>query len=228
MQYPPNMRIIRVMCSGRVDPVFILDALAKGVDGVMVLGCHPGDCHYISGNLMAERKMRWTKELIEKAGVDPNRLKLEWISASEGERFANTAKEFTRQIKELGPILEKEKDKISQELRVASKAASRERARILMGKERELIEEGNVYGEKKSQEDFDFFMKGVLGDELTREKILFLAKDEPLSIKEISKRMEMPSQDIGKHVMWLRHKGKMALHGIKDRSPLYKTVEVEG
>jgi coenzyme F420-reducing hydrogenase delta subunit len=226
MQYPPNMRIIRVMCSGRVDPIFILDALAKGVDGVMVLGCHPGDCHYISGNLLAERKMRWTKELIEKAGVDPKRLRLEWISASEGERFANTAKEFTEQIKELGPIREKEKEEISHGLRVASKAASRERARILMGKERELIEEGNVYGEKASQEDFDELMKGVLDNEFTREKILRMVKDEPLSIKEISDRMNMSSREIGMHVMWLRHKGKMALHGIEGRSPLFKTVEV--
>lgn len=227
MQYPPNMRIIRVMCSGRVDPIFIIDALSKGVDGVMVLGCHPGDCHYISGNLMAERKMRWTKELIQKAGVDPKRLRLEWISASEGERFANTAKEFTEQVRELGPVQEKEKEKIERELRVASKAASGTRARILMGKERELIEEGNVYGEKASQEDFDALMKEILDDEHTREKILLIAKDEPLSIKEISKRMDMPSQEIGRHVMWLRHKGRIALHGIEGRSPLYRTVEVE-
>ncbi|UCE75509.1 MAG: hydrogenase iron-sulfur subunit [Methanomassiliicoccales archaeon] len=227
IQYPPNMSIIRVMCSGRVDPIFILDALKKGVDGVMVLGCHPGDCHYISGNLMAERKMRWTKELIEKAGCDPRRLKLEWISASEGERFANTAREFTEQIKELGPLQKEDKEKISAELKAASKVVDESRVRVLMGKERELVEEGNVYGDKAAQKDFDALMKGILDDEHTREKILLAAKAEPLSIKEISKRMGMPSQEIGRHVMWLRHKGKIALHGIEGRSPLYKTVEVE-
>jgi len=228
MQYPPNMRIIRVMCSGRVDPIFILEALAKGVDGVIVLGCHPGDCHYISGNLMTEKKVRWTKELIEKAGVDPKRLRLEWISASEGERFANTAKEFTEQVRELGPVGGEEKEKISAELKAASKVALESRIRILMGKERELVEEGNVYGEKASQEDFDAVMSDILDDEHTREKILLMAKDEPLSIKEISKRMDRPSHEIGKHVMWLRHKGKIALDGVEGRSPLYKTVEVAG
>jgi coenzyme F420-reducing hydrogenase delta subunit len=226
IQYPPNMRIIRVMCSGRVDPVFILDALSKGVDGVLVLGCHPGDCHYISGNLMAERKMRWTKELIEKAGVDPSRLRLEWISASEGERFANTAKEFTEQMKKLGPIKKEEKEKLFSELKAAEKVADETRVRILMGKERELVEEGNVYGDKSTQEDFDRLMKDTLDNEHVREKILQIAKEKPLSVREISMRMDMPSQEIGKHVMWLRHKGKIALHGIKERSPLYKTVEV--
>ena len=228
MQYPPNMRIIRVMCSGRVDPVFILDALSKGADGVMVLGCHPGDCHYISGNLIAERKMRWTKELIEKAGVDPIRLRLEWISASEGERFANTAKEFTNLIKKLGPIQKEEKEKISHELKAAEKVLDETRVRILLGKERELVEEGNVYGEKATQEDFDKLMKEILDDEHVREKILQIAKEKPISVKEISKKMKMPSDKIGRHVMWLRHKGKIALHGIRERSPLYKTVEVGG
>jgi predicted transcriptional regulator len=95
-----------------------------------------------------------------------------------------------------------------------------------MGKERELVEEGNVYGDKSTQEDFDRLMKDILNDEHIREKILQIAKEKPLSVKEISKRMDMPSQEIGKHVMWLRHKGKIALHGIKERSPLFKTVEV--
>ncbi|UCG69831.1 MAG: hydrogenase iron-sulfur subunit [Thermoplasmata archaeon] len=228
MQYPPNMRIIRVMCSGRVDPIFILDALAKGVDGVMVLGCHPGDCHYISGNLMAEKKMRWVADLIEKAGVNPQRLRLEWISASEGERFANTVKDFTNQIRELGPIRGKEQKGISAELQAAEKVASDSRVRILLGKERELLEEGNVYGEKKSQDEFDELMRNILDAEHTRSKILLLAKDEPKSVKEISEKLDIPSWEVGKHVMWLRHKGKMALSRIDDRSPKYITVEVVG
>lgn len=226
MQYPPNMRIIRVMCSGRVDPIFILDALARGVDGVMVLGCHPGDCHYISGNIMAERKIKWVKGLIEKAGVDPNRLRLEWISASEGERFANTVKEFTEQIRDLGPVGGDEKERISKELSASANVAARTRVRILLGKERELVEEANVYGETKSQDDFNELMQDTIDAEHTRSKILLLAKGNPLSVKEMSKQLNVPSWEIGKHVMWLRHKGKIALHTIHGQSPLYKTVEV--
>jgi coenzyme F420-reducing hydrogenase delta subunit len=226
MQYPPNMRIIRVMCSGRVDPVFILDALSKGADGVMVLGCHPGDCHYISGNLMAERKMRWVADILKCADMDPRRLKLEWISASEGERFANTVKDFTEQIRNLGPLAKEDKERITSALKAARKTLDDTRVRVLMGKERELVEEGNVYGEKKSQDEFDELMQNTIDAEHIRSKILLLTKENPLSVKEISEKLQEPSWDIGRHVMWLRQKGKMALARIDGRSPKYLSVEV--
>lgn len=103
MQYAPNIRIIRVMCSGRVDPTFILRAFAMGVDGVFIGGCHPGDCHYIEGNHKARRMVELTKKLLQALGIEPARLRLEWISASEGARFAQVITDFTRTIKELGP-----------------------------------------------------------------------------------------------------------------------------
>ena len=104
-QYPPNIRIISVMCSGRVDPAFILKALKNGVDGVLVSGCHIGDCHYITGNeYTQERFERLHNILIKQLGVDPKRVRLEWVSASEGKRFAEVITEFTNQIKELGPF----------------------------------------------------------------------------------------------------------------------------
>jgi len=104
-QYPPNIRVIRVMCSGRVDPSFVLKALKNGADGVLVSGCHIGDCHYISGNeYTQERFERLHRILITQLGVDPKRVRLEWVSASEGKRFAEVITEFTNQIKELGPL----------------------------------------------------------------------------------------------------------------------------
>ncbi|MFW9821163.1 MAG: hydrogenase iron-sulfur subunit [Candidatus Thorarchaeota archaeon] len=104
-QYPPNIRIIRVMCSGRVDPSFILKALKNGADGVLVSGCHIGDCHYISGNeYTQERFERLHNILIKQLGVDPKRVRLEWVSASEGKRFAEVITEFTNQIKKLGSL----------------------------------------------------------------------------------------------------------------------------
>jgi F420-non-reducing hydrogenase iron-sulfur subunit len=102
-QYPPTIRVIRVMCSGRVDPVFVLKAFENGVDGVLVGGCHPGDCHYISGNLAAEKRMINLKKVLEYLGFGADRLRLEWISASEGSKFQSTVKEFTEKIKEIGP-----------------------------------------------------------------------------------------------------------------------------
>jgi len=105
MQYPTNIRIVRTMCSGRFDPAFVFRAFEKGIDGVLVLGCHPGDCHYIEGNLEAEKKVATTKRLLEALGLDSKRLRLEWVSASEGARFAALIREFTENLKNLGPTL---------------------------------------------------------------------------------------------------------------------------
>jgi len=104
IQYPPNIKMIRVMCSGRVDPTFILKAFALGVDGVFIGGCHPGDCHYIAGNYKAIGRVELTKRLLYEFGIEPERLRLEWVSASEGARFAQLVADFTNTIKELGPL----------------------------------------------------------------------------------------------------------------------------
>jgi len=107
-QYPPNIRVIRVMCSGRVDPSFVLKALKNGADGVLVSGCHIGDCHYITGNEYTEERFeRLHNILIKQLGIDENRVRLEWVSASEGKRFAEVITEFTNNIKKLGPLKHK-------------------------------------------------------------------------------------------------------------------------
>jgi F420-non-reducing hydrogenase iron-sulfur subunit len=102
-QYPSNIRIIRVMCSGRVEPIFVLSAFEKGADGVLITGCHLGDCHYKSGNNNAEIMVKNTKELLSTLGLGSDRLRLEWISASEGQKFAEMVKEFTQTLQDLGP-----------------------------------------------------------------------------------------------------------------------------
>jgi F420-non-reducing hydrogenase iron-sulfur subunit len=102
IQYPPTTRVIRVMCSGRVSPMFILEALRSGADGVLVTGCHLGDCHYISGNEKAMHNVEAARSLLELLGIEPERLRLEWISAAEGARFAEVVRGFTEQIRELG------------------------------------------------------------------------------------------------------------------------------
>ncbi len=103
LKYPPNLKVVKVMCSSRVDPVFIIKALLEGADGVLVAGCHPGDCHYQKGNYYARRKMALTKQLLTSLGLEPERVRLSWISASEGPRFAQVVSEFTDHIKNLGP-----------------------------------------------------------------------------------------------------------------------------
>ncbi len=103
MKYAPNARAIRVMCSGRVDAQFVLDAFRHGADGVLIGGCHPGDCHYQEGNYKARRRVVALKEILKNAGFDEERIWLRWISASEGQRFAETIREITAAMKEKGP-----------------------------------------------------------------------------------------------------------------------------
>jgi len=103
IQYPPNVRVIRVPCSGRVNPQFILTALQKGVDGVLVSGCHPGDCHYISGNYIARRRAVIINNLLEHIGLEKGRVHFAWCSAAEGAKFASIVKEVTEAVKKIGP-----------------------------------------------------------------------------------------------------------------------------
>ena len=103
IQYPSNIRIIRLMCSGALDPTYVLKVLLEGADGVLIGGCHPGDCHYLNGNYKARRRVATLKKVLEKAGLQYERVWLRWISASEGSYFAETVQELVDHIKELGP-----------------------------------------------------------------------------------------------------------------------------
>lgn len=104
IQYAPNIRIVRVPCSGRVDPLFVVKAFQAGADGVMVLGCHPGDCHYRNGNYYARRRFTLTHAFLTFLGIDERRLKIDWVSAAEGRRFAEVVTEFTEQLSQMGPL----------------------------------------------------------------------------------------------------------------------------
>jgi F420-non-reducing hydrogenase iron-sulfur subunit len=103
LQYPANIRTIQLMCSGSVDNVYVLKALLEGADGILIAGCHPGDCHYVSGNYKARRRIVLLKNILNTLGLDDERVKLEWIGADEGRKYAQTIREFTDEIKAKGP-----------------------------------------------------------------------------------------------------------------------------
>jgi F420-non-reducing hydrogenase iron-sulfur subunit len=110
IQYPPNLKVIRVMCSGRVNPIFVINALQQGADGVLIGGCHPGDCHYERGNYLARRRIAVLKNLIQFVGIDPRRIRMTWVSAAEGNKFAEVVKEITEDIRKLGPMQQFRRD----------------------------------------------------------------------------------------------------------------------
>lgn len=102
--YPPNVKVIRVMCTGRVNPLFVVQALRQGADGVLISGCHPGECHYLKGNYLARRRFLLMRNLLEFIGINPQRIRMSWVSASEGKKFADVITEITQEIKKLGPL----------------------------------------------------------------------------------------------------------------------------
>jgi F420-non-reducing hydrogenase iron-sulfur subunit len=198
IKYAPNLRIIRVLCSGRVDPCIIISAFENGADGVLVTGCHPGDCHYISGNYQAEKKVESTRKILKKAGIDERRLGLEWISAAEGARFAEVVNEFTDLIKNLGP------SKVDPlKIKAAADEASDFRVRWLVGRERDLIEEGNVFGEETDKEALEKLMDSVIETQFVRSSILTALEGNPLSVKELSEQLQIPSDVVMKNLIQL-------------------------
>ena len=221
-RYPPNIRIIRVMCSGRVDPEIILDTFLYGADGVFIGGCHLGDCHYVEGNYYAEKKIEMARRLLKEAGVEPERLRLEWVSASEGELFAATIKEFTEEIKEIGRI---EFDK--EEMEAVCMAAADYRLRILATKERELLEEGNKYGEVFTQHEMDRLLDDMVREEYEAKRILLKLK-KPMSVKEISSELNVKPNVVFRHILDLKRHELIELHEIRDNTPTYVAKVVEG
>jgi len=224
IQYPPNLRIIRVMCSGRIDPSMVLGVLAEGADGVLITGCHIGDCHYIDGNLYARRKFGLIRRLVEKAGLEPERVMLEWVSASEGQRFADVVAGFTGMIRGLGPVAGDEETRLN--LLAAKAAAEEYRLRALVGKEEKLVESGNVYGEEVTQEEFDRIMGEAVETEYTRNKIMLILTREPMSVKELAHRTREEPRKVLRHVASLRQRGWVDLLELQGNTPIYRAMEV--
>jgi F420-non-reducing hydrogenase iron-sulfur subunit len=104
LKYPPNVRVVRVPCSGRVNPMFVLKAFERGFDGVLVSGCHPGDCHYSKGNYYTRRRLMLLQRFLEQIGIEPERFHFDWISAAEGQKFAEVVEQFTEQVRKAGPF----------------------------------------------------------------------------------------------------------------------------
>ena len=226
-QYPPNLRIIRVMCSARVDPTIVLEAFIRELDGVMVLGCHLGDCHYMTGNYYTERRMKTTKNALKSVGLSPERLLVDWVSAAEGERFATLVKDFTERVRKLGP-LGKETDLKPQRLRTrlvaAKETLTQERIRWLVGREIELVEDKNVFGEKIFQEEFDQLMLQTIEKEFIRRRILLSFGEDALSVKEIAQRVEASSMEVLRNIVSLERDGLVSVVGIEGNSPKYRRI----
>ncbi len=226
IQYPTNLRIIKVMCSGRVEPGMVLSLLEAGADGIMVTGCHIGDCHYITGNLHTKRKYVLLQKLLAKTGLEPQRIRLEWNSAAEGQHFANLVKEFTEQIRAIGPTPLRAPTPDAAKLlniRAAKEAADDFRLRALVGKEEKLVTAGNVYGDKIAQDEFTKVMDEAVETEFQVHRIHLILQEKPGSVKEIAKQLGMQPSTILNYIVTLRQRGLIDVIEAVEGTPLYAT-----
>lgn len=227
IQYSPNLRIIRVMCSARIDPMIIFHAFVNEIDGVAVLACHPGDCHYITGNCQAETKMKMAVRILEKVGIATERLCLDWLTPEEGEKFAKLVNDFTIKVRELGPLGKAEglsKDDIKARLSTALSMVEDTRMRWLVGKEWDLTKVENAYNEKLGQDEFDKLMDKNIADQYMKSRILSLIEKDPHTIPELAKKINVCDKDTFAYIVGLENSGLVALADFKERYPRYIKV----
>ncbi|MBD3253714.1 MAG: hydrogenase iron-sulfur subunit [Candidatus Lokiarchaeota archaeon] len=226
IQYPPNIRVIRVMCSGRVDPEFLFQGFMAGIDGIIVMGCHPGDCHYLEGNYEAEQKFVMVKKFLELVNFE-NRISLEWVSASEGNRFAKIVTDFTNQIKEIGPSPLREDthdENLLEKMNAMKLAATSYRMRALVGRERALVEQENVYGELIPPEKFNNIFTQAIYEEYLRSRILLSLGKDPKSVKDLAIEMNIQASEVLDHILILKGRSQVNLDKIIGNTPIYTSI----
>lgn len=202
-QYTTEIKLIRVMCTGRIDLAFILRAFSNGADGVFIGGCWPGECHYITeGNYLALSGMHLCRKLLELIGVNPERLRLEWVSASEGSRFAEVMNDFSKKLRELGPLGKVEgidgnglKSKLEAVTKLIPyiKLVERERMRVPFKSEEE-------YNKFFTSDEFDRLFKELIVDKLEMSQIMTLLREKPRSTGEISEILGISPSEISRYL----------------------------
>lgn len=229
MFVPYNVSVVRVMCVGRIDPALVLETFANGADGVLLAGCKPPDCHFVDGNLHAERAVKMLKKLLALTGLGATRVKLVLASPLEEKKLGDYSKEFSEEIWRIGASPLKNNalaPTIMANIEAAKNAASEFRLRVLLGREEELTEFLNAYGEKISKEEFDTLLDEIVKAEFIRHKIHYLTKSKPLSVKDLAEAVGIQPSAVLRHLTNMRRKGMMALERIEGNTPLYKALEV--
>lgn len=226
---PQNVKVARVNCIGRIDPVTVLEMFEKGADAVVLAGCQPPDCHYVEGNLQAERAVKMLKKLLMLAGLEPERLKLVFYSPLETKSLDAYIEEFSQEIRKLAASSfknAKPEPALMTNILAAKNAASDFRLRVLLGREKELTESVNIYGEKMPQEDFDFLLDEVVAAEFIRHKIHVLTKTKPLSVRDLADAIELKPAAVLRHIVNMRRKNMIGLDHVEGTTPFYRALEV--
>lgn len=212
------------MCTGRIDPGWVFRAFSCGVDGILAVGCKPGECHYVSGNFQAESKLGMASRVLGYIGVDRKRLAFEHCSSAEAARFCQIVAEFTAHIKELGPIGQAEglpPEAIQRKLWAARRAVESEKLRWLVGKYTEFMDKGNKYGEVFTRHELGRMLDATIMDEIAIKEMMALLEEKPFSVRELSEELGLAPPRVLRYLSALMRKEQVAIKEIRDRSPLY-------
>lgn len=225
-----DVNVMRIPCIGGLDPVVVLEMFIKGVDGVLLVGCSPSDCHFIKGGAYSEFTVAVLKKLLVSAGLEHTRLELRLISPIEEMKFTRIIEDFVELLEKLGssPLTREKCDKSLLENVLAAKNAVADfRLRAYIGKGLELTRSANVYGERFSREEFNGLLDEVVAAEFFRQRILILAGEKPFSVKELAEVLNMKSSLVFRQILNMRRRGMIVLDSTVGTTPLYRAVEVQ-
>lgn len=216
------------MCTGRVDPTMIAEALVNGADGVMVVGCHLGECQYITGNVQGRIKVGLAIRVLDYVGLNRKRVFFGHCSSAEGERFVKLVTDFDNGIRELGPLGTGDRlplPELSEKLKVAKTALGKEKLRWVVGKFTEFTTNGNKYGEVFTEHEMWRTLDTIVMDEIATHEILLELQDGAAAVKDLASRLKLPPPHVLRYVLALQRRGLVALDGVEGSSPLYKTAD---
>jgi F420-non-reducing hydrogenase iron-sulfur subunit len=219
------------MCTGRIDPALVAEAFTKGLDGLLVVGCYFGDCHYITGNHQAKAKMDMTRKLFRHIGMNEERLAFRQCSSGEASVFVDLVTEFDEKIRSIGP-LGGEGDRVKapelfNKLESAKKVLAGEKIRWVIGKRTPFLESGNMYGEIFTEHEFNRTIDMIIVEEMETQEILGSLKEGARSVKELAEELDMPSERVFKYMMALKRKEMVALEKVSERTPIFQMVSQE-
>jgi len=219
------------MCTGRIDPAIVARALKKGLDGLLVVGCYFGDCHYISGNVQAKAKIDMTRRLFRHIGVNEERLSFQQCSSGEASVFVKIVSTFDTTIRDLGPIGgggdRLEAPEIFEKLEAAEAVLAGEKIRWLIGKRTEFLESGNKYGEIFTEHEFNRAIDMIIVEETEVQEILGKLKEGAQSVLSIANALAIPSERVFRYITALIRKDMIRLDKVSERTPFYQLVPQE-
>jgi coenzyme F420-reducing hydrogenase delta subunit len=221
IRYTPDLRMIRVECTGRIDPVWLLDAVVEGASGAIVVGCTEGDSRHEIGNFRAHERVRWVQQGLTMIGEQPQRVRALFISSEDAEGFAEAIEGFKQDLDSYGPVGRGEEE--LERLQALREVFAAERTRWLIGRGPDIVADGDAFGDPVTSEDFDSAVAAILLSEYTRVRILRNLRNESRTVSDVASQLGLPTRDVMTEISDLIGMGRVAIDG-HQAPPVFKEV----